>query len=220
MVALTKKQEQALLFIRDTSESNHTPPTLRELCQYMGYRAIGSAQDVVASLRRKGYLKPSDSHKARSLIVSEAGYLYGRSQDDLLAEDGSFKVPCLGRVPAGNPVEAVEERVGLLRVSQSLLSLNGASRKPRLFAVQAEGESMINAGILDGDWLVVKCQDEGEKGDIVVARLADEATVKRLARDRKGWYLKPENDAFEPIYAKDRPFEVIGKVVALQRTLH
>jgi repressor LexA len=90
-----------------------------------------------------------------------------------------------------------------------------------LFALKAKGESMVGAGILDGDWLVVASQQTAPANSIVVARLEGEATVKRLMKDRsRGWYLKPENPAFKPVYAEDRQFEIIGRVVALQRGFH
>ena len=89
-----------------------------------------------------------------------------------------------------------------------------------LFAVRTFGNSMIEAGILDGDWLVVKVQKEAEPGSVVVARVDGDVTCKRLMNDlKKGWFLKPENPEFSPIYAKDESFEIVGRVIALQRTI-
>lgn len=215
---LTAKQEKVLIYIRDHAEETGAPPTLRELCSFMGYRAIGSAQDVVAALRKKGYLQASDRQRARSLLVTEAGRLFGRAGEDLDGDPNTYAVPCLGTIPAGNPLEAVEERVGTLRLSSSILGPK-KQKAPRLFALKATGESMVEAGILDGDWLVVQSMKEARKGEIVVARVNGDATVKRLERDQVGWFLKPENTNFNPIYAKDSPFEVIGRVVALQRAI-
>jgi repressor LexA len=221
MEPLTKKQEKAFLFIRTTTETRFSTPTLRELCEYMGYKSIGSAQDVVATLRRKGYLIQKDTHKARALHITPEGKKYGRPDDDLVSDGSTLAVPCLGKVPAGNPIEAIEERVGVLRVSYSTLGLDKRSlRSRKLYAVKADGESMVGAGILDGDWLVVRSQKTADPGEIVVALFDGEATVKRLEKDRKGWFLKPENPDFSPIYASDGQLEVIGKVIALQRTVH
>ena len=217
---LTETQGKALVFIRGVSESKGTTPTLRELCDYMGYKSIGSAQDVVAALRRKGYLKATDTRKARSLMVTREGKSYGRPEEDLMHDTNTLAVPCLGKVPAGHPLEAIEERVGVLRVSYDLLGTDRRAKGKTLYALQADGESMVGAGILDGDWLVVRAQLEAEKDDVVVAMIGEEATVKRLKKDRKGWYLKPENPLFENTYAKDRPFKILGKVVALQRSMH
>ena len=131
----------------------------------------------------------------------------------------TFVIPCLGFVPAGNPVEAVDEHIGTMRMSIAAFS-KPAPRADQLFAVKAKGESMIGAGIFDGDWLVVKLDAEPPKESIVVARLEGDVTVKRLVKDKTdGWFLKPENPAFRPLYAKDQPFEIVGQVLALQRSL-
>ncbi len=216
MSQLTAKQEKVLTFIRDSAERQGAAPTLRELCLYMGYKSIGSAQDVVAALRKKGFLKPQDSQRARALLVTDLGRDYGRADwDD--GDENTLVVPCLGQVPAGNPLEAIGERIGVLRLSRSMIP----RKQPKnLYALQAKGLSMVDAGILDGDWLVVESVDEADPGDIVVASLDGESTVKRLVKDRhKGWGLMPENSAFAPIYARDVMFKVIGRVIALQRSL-
>ncbi len=216
MEELTARQRKALDVIRKHTEKHGIAPSLRELCDYMGYAAIGSAQDMVASLRRKGFLKSAPKQRARSLILKDTP----SSRSHAIAYepvDHAWTIPILGSVPAGVPVEAIEDVVGTLKISPELIP----SPKPlphQLFALQAEGESMVEAGILDGDWLIVKKQEEAPKGSIVIAMLGDEATVKRLERDsKKGWYLKPENPRFKPIFAAEEPFEVIGRVIALQR---
>lgn len=214
---LTAKQEKALIFIRDVAEDVGTPPTLRELCEFMGYSSIGSAQDVVAALRKKGYLQNHATQRARALLVTDKGLQHGRQDDGYhFDDDNTFAIPCLGQIPAGNPVEAIAERVGVLRLSKSLLP---KVKPDGLYALQASGLSMINAGICDGDWLVVESTEEAKKGQIVVAELEGEATVKRLEQDPRGWFLKPENPDFSPIYACDVLFKVVGRVVALQRAM-
>ena len=184
----------------------------------MGYRAIGSAQDIVAALRKKKYLVTPKNQSARSLsLTNAANKLFHKPTLTELAN--LYQVPCLGSVPAGNPVEAVEEHVGTLTISPEIMKKH--HRKPRqLFALQASGWSMKNAAINDGDWLIVKQSKDAQNGQIVVARLEEEATVKRLAHHKtRGYYLKPENDDFDPIYGDKQPFEIIGTVVALQRTV-
>ena len=215
---LTSKQERVLNFIRDRIEQENSAPTLRELCDHMGYKSIGSAQDMVAALRRKGFLEQPHAQKARYLVLTEQGRFYGRQEPfaNFDYEEDTLLVPCLGSVPAGLPIEAVEDAVGSLIIGRSSL---GAHGKAEVFALKAEGDSMIDAGILDGDWLVVEGTKEAKKGDVVVAQFGTEATVKRLAKDEEGWYLQPENKDFKRIYAKKKPFEVVGKVIALQRKL-
>jgi repressor LexA len=216
MDKLTATQSKALSFIREATHRNSVPPSLRELCEYMGYSAIGSAQDLVNALRRKGYLANPDKQAARNLTVTREAL----RDPGLESTPEMLVVPCLGAVPAGNPLEAVEERVGTLRMSTSMFGKNIPSPR-ELFALRASGSSMVDAGILDGDWLVVRGCKNAAAGSIVVARTeSGDATVKRLMRDKsRGWYLKPENAGFKPIFAAEKPFEVIGQVVALQRQM-
>ncbi len=219
MQNLTPRQLKAFDFIKSHSERMGYAPTLRELCDFMGYKAVGSAQDVIASLRKKGFITTPLKQAARSLILSDKGKaFYGvklLGRQDLT---DSFLVPCLGAVPAGVPLEAIEDHSGYLRVSTSLLPRSVSH--DNLFALQAKGLSMVHAGILDGDWLVIQQQPDAPSGTIVVAQVGDSATVKRLCFEkRRGWYLKPENPDFHEIFADVEPFNVLGRVVALQRTM-
>jgi repressor LexA len=182
----------------------------------MGYSAIGSAQDLINALRKKGYLETPDKQAARSLFLTRRARVEQEIADD---DPYTFVVPCLGAVPAGDPREAIEDSVGTLRMSRTMFA-KPLPAPESLFALRASGLSMMNAGILDGDWLVVKSCGDAPSGSIVVARVDGEATVKRLMRDRKsGWFLQPENPEFEPIFAVDDPFEIVGQVVALQRSI-
>lgn len=216
--SLTGKQSKALEFIFKSLTYSGTAPTLRELCSFMGYSAIGSAQDIVTALRKKGFLLQPEKQSARSLILSDKAL----SQFELKVDSSdanTFSIHCLGAVPAGNPLESVEERIGTLRMSISMFQ-KPFPNPDKLFALKASGDSMIEAGIFDGDWLVVHNQKEANSGDIVVARFGDNSTVKRLMKNTQGWYLKPENKTLKNIYASvDEPFEIVGKVMALQRTI-
>ena len=216
MDKLTATQARALDFIRDHIEREGAPPTLREICQHMGYRAVGSAQDLVHALRRKGFLEEGARQAARALRLTAEGQHHG----GLVEKVGTdvLTVPVLGSVPAGDPAQALEERVGFLPLSRSLLP-RPLPRASELFALTAKGDSMIGAGILDGDLLVVRRRSEASPGAIVVARLEGDATVKRLMQDRRGWFLKAENPRFPARYAADSAFEIIGQVIALQRAV-
>jgi repressor LexA len=213
MSKLTTTQEKALAFIRASIDRHGVAPTLREICAHMGYRAVGSAQDIVSALRKKGYLVENERQTARGIVPTDHGRR-GEIDDPEL-----FLIPCLGSVPAGNPVEAIEDHVATLRFSKSLLP-KPTPRPDELFALRASGDSMIGAGILDGDWLVVRVSKEAPKDSIVVARVDGDVTVKRLKADkRSGWFLQPENPRFKPIYAADRQFSIVGQVLALQRSI-
>lgn len=222
MPELTSVQEKALSFIFDQSKAKGSAPTLRELCDYMGYKAIGSAQDLVKALRRKGFLVQPEKQRARSLRLTDRAFFMfeglAESVANTFSGENAVDVPCLGAVPAGNPVEAIEERVGMIRMSLSMFAKPVRHTK-ELFAVRASGLSMVEAGILDGDWLVAESCSDASNGDVVIARLTDDATVKTLRQDERGWFLQPENPDFAPIYADESPFEVVGRVVALQRFL-
>ncbi|MEI8026776.1 MAG: transcriptional repressor LexA [Pseudomonadota bacterium] len=212
---LTPAQFKALKCFRSFLEDSGSSPTLRELAQEMGYGAVGSAQDVVKALQKKGFLSIPEKHLSRSLRLTEkAEELLGVAKS---AVEDFFQIPKLGNVPAGNPILAIEEKVGTLLISKSLVSKNAKPKKgllDNLFALAATGDSMIGAGILDGDWLIVESTPVAALGDIVIARLDGDATVKRLAKVRGKWALKPENPDFNVITS---PFEIVGRVVALQR---
>lgn len=219
---LTPKQEKAFSYIRDHREKKGNSPTLREICRFMGYKSVGSAQDIVAVLRKKGYLETPKKQIARSFQPTLRGRFHGKLSQNRFKnptkEEGIVSIPCLGSVPAGNPLEAIEHNDDVLCLSTNQFG-NSKSIPSNLYALKAQGTSMINAGIQDGDWLVFASQKNADPGNIVVARFHNgEATIKRLLADREnGWFLKPENPEFSLIYAKDRPFEVVGKLLALQR---
>jgi repressor LexA len=215
---LTTTQAKALEYIRGAIERTGVPPSLREICSHMGYSAIGSAQDLLTALRRKGFIAENERQAARTILLTPMA-----RQQVAMSDEGDFNtfvIPCLGAVPAGNPVEAVEDHIGTLRMSIALLP-RPHPRADELFALRAVGESMIGAGILDGDWLVVKVQPSAPRDTIVVARVDGDVTVKRLVLDkaRNVFFLKPENPRFQPMYADEQPFEIVGQVVALQRSL-
>lgn len=218
MEKLTSKQQKAFNYIHTHTQTKGYSPSLREICHFMGYKAVGSAQDVIASLRRKGYLELPIRHKARTLVISD------QAKQQFVSplpeeERDSVSIPLLGSVPAGHPLEAIENNAGSLKVSLSLLPKPTPALQS-LFALQASGSSMVGAGILDADWLIVKSQEEAPSGSIVVALVEGEATVKRLVQDAsKGWYLKPENPDFKPIFASEKDFQVVGRVLGLQRTI-
>lgn len=219
MRKLTDKQFKALKFIYDYQAENQVAPTLREVCQHMGYRAIGSAQDIINALRQKAYLTTPDRQSARALLLSDAAKQLFTSERDSTNEN-TLQIPCIGEVPAGLPIEAIEQELGFIEVSRKILPSKNLNDS-ELFALQAKGESMIGAGILNEDWLIVRTQETATEGSIVVARTgSDSVTVKRLMKEtKKGWFLKSENPNFNPIYADVQEFSVIGKVVAVMRSL-
>jgi repressor LexA len=213
---LTKIQAKALDFIRTSLERSGTAPTLRELCAFMGYSAIGSAQDLVAALRRKGFLHTPDKQSARSLVLTpKAIALHEPSHQ---STDTTYVIHCLDELPAGSPLESKEDRTGTLRISVSMFP-RPYPNPETIFALKFQGDSMVDAGIIDGDWLVVNYQSFVEPGRIVVAKYQNKHIVNRLMKDRNGWYLRPENTSHNIIRPtkEEEPFDIIGEVIASQR---
>lgn len=198
---ITDKQRQTLKAIRAFIERQKFPPTMQELGEVLGIRAA-SAHEQVTQLVRKGYLS-RQPRKARSLVIV-------REPAARIATLAS--VPLLRRVAAGPLMLAEENVCGEVLVDENI------ARRGRCFALTVSGDSMINAGMADGDIVVVRQQPVAESGDIVVALIGDEATVKRLHIHNDDIELRPENPAYRPIpVGPDDELRILGKVVAVRR---
>lgn len=174
------------------------PPTIREVQEAFGFRSVESARAQLDALVHEGLLAKAEG-KAR-------GYrLPGRDRPPAL-------VPLLGRVQAGRLSEAMQEPEGYL-------SIDTRTKNEELFALRVRGESMTGAGILPGDVVIVRRQPEAEPGDVVVAMVEDEATVKTLRRKGGRWILQPENSDFPPIIPPPQTLLILGKVVEVRRYL-
>lgn len=197
---ITDTQINALKEIRRFTNHRGFPPTMKELADILGI-SHASAHGQVNQLVRKGYLK-REARKARSLAIV-------REPEDTLSV--MTAIPIVGRVAAGRPILAVENIVGEIMVEGRI------ARSGRCFALEVAGDSMVNAGIRERDLVVVREQPVAENGDIVVALLEDEATVKRLfIRDEK-IELRPENPKHRPIpVGPDDGLRILGKVVAVR----
>lgn len=193
MKPLTKSQQKIYDFLKDRSQYG-IPPSVREICAATGLKSTSTVHAHLKALENLGYI-------SRDAGLNRAIHIEGCEQ--------TAQVPILGKVTAGLPILAVEEIQGYLPITAS------QQRSRELFALTVQGESMKNAGILDGDYVVVERTPTARDGDIVVALIEDEATVKRLYRETDCVRLQPENDAFEPIYAKE--VIILGKVVSVVR---
>ena len=224
MTFLTQTQTEVLEKIRRELEARDSPPSLRELAGALGYKSDGSLMQLINILRDKGFMEAPGPDKERShhrsFALTDKGKTFGRKPYENLEDADTLTFPILGQVPAGNPIEAVEARTGVLTISRSFLP-PPRPRSDQVFALRAKGQSMIDAAIMDGDTVIVKLQKTAQPRDIVVARFDDGGvTVKRLMKDKHGReYLKPENKDFKPMYGDERPFDLIGKVVAVLRAL-
>ena len=193
MKPLTKSQQKIYDFLKDRSQYG-IPPSVREICAATGLKSTSTVHAHLKALENLSYI-------SRDAGLNRAIHIEGCEQ--------TAQVPILGKVTAGLPILAVEEIQGYLPITAS------QQRGRELFALTVQGESMKNAGILDGDYVVVERTPTARDGDIVVALIEDEATVKRLYRETDCVRLQPENDAFEPIYAKE--VIILGKVVSVVR---
>ena len=191
-----ENQQKILDFIKMEIEQKGYPPSVREICAGVGLKSTSTVHAHLNHLEQQGLIR-RDSTKPRALEVIDGTQARGRS------------IPLVGKVTAGLPILAIENIEEYLVLPQDIFG------RDELFGLRVQGESMIEAGILDGDVIVVRPQNNAENGEIVVAMIEDEATVKRIYYEKKRVRLQPENRFMEPIYAEN--VQVVGKVVALFR---
>ena len=191
-----ESQLKILSYIRDELNSKGYPPSVREICRAVGFKSTSTVHAHLNTLERKGLIR-RDPTKPRAIEVLENPLAKGRV------------VPLVGKVTAGQPILAVENIEDEIVLPQDIV------RSSDVFALRVEGESMIDAGILDGDIVIIHKQSNADNGQIVVAMIEDEATVKRIFYEERRVRLQPENPAMQPIYANE--VTVLGKVVALLR---
>jgi len=208
MQGLTKRQEQTLDFIRESIRGHGYPPTLREIGEHMGIRSTNGVNDHLRALERKGYLRREDM-KSRALRLVE-------DEPDAAGEE-VVQVQVLGRVAAGVPILAEENVIDTVHVDRMMVR-GGRD----VFGLKVQGDSMIDAGILNGDYIFVRKQSAAERGDIVVALIGDEATVKYYFPEADYVRFQPANEAMAPILVRATDFRstmLIGKVVGVYRKL-
>ena len=214
MQGLTKRQEQTLDFIRSSIEDRGYPPTLREIGEHMGIRSTNGVNDHLRALERKGYLTREDM-KSRALKLVEDQM--AAPANKLNAEEDLIEVRVLGRVAAGLPLYAEENVIDTVRVDRMLVR---GGRE--VFGLRVTGDSMIDAGILSGDYIFVKKQSTADRGDIVVALIGDEATVKYFYPERDYGRFQPANGQMAPILVRPSDFKstmLLGIVVGVYRRL-
>ncbi|MFQ6832435.1 transcriptional repressor LexA [Butyricicoccus pullicaecorum] len=195
MKKLSEKQKRILEYIAEATAAQGYPPSVREIGKHVGLSSSSSVHAQLIKLREKGYLE-KDDHKTRALVVKGAAASVPQ-------------VPILGQVTAGMPILAVEDIEGYLPYEQ-------ASGYGEYFALRIKGDSMIGAGILNGDYIIVRQQNTATPGQIVVAMIEDEATCKTLKVEDDGHvWLMPENPDYSPIDGEGAV--ILGVVTALHR---
>jgi repressor LexA len=204
MVKLTKKQKAILDFIAQFSIKNNFPPTYLDICNRFKL-TIGTVQDHISALIRKKYLdKKKDLARGFKILRKGDGSLYPAKKD-------MDQIPLYGNVAAGQPLLAANNIEGYVYMEKTLKGHHIH------FALKVKGDSMIDSGIYDGDIAIVRKQETAESGDLVIALLDDEATLKTFKRQRIKAYLEASNPKYESI--TNRPFMIIGKVIELRRNL-
>ncbi len=200
---LSPKQQLILTCIKDSLKDRGYPPSVRELCASVGLSSTSTVHSHLNTLEKKGYIK-RDPSKPRTIEV------LGDDESNWL-KDCVDAVPVIGKVTAGEPILAVENIEEYFPLPKQITRSNDT------FMLNVKGNSMINAGIFDGDQIIVRKQDSAYNGEIVVAMIEDEVTVKKFYKESDRFRLQPENDTMEPIYTKD--LTILGKVVGLFRKM-
>ncbi len=202
---LTKRQQTVLETIRSWIRQRGYPPTIRELGKLLGIKSLRGVTTHLDAIQKKGFLKREPRARSISLL-------------DLVAPfEQAMRIPILGRIRAGAPMLAQEQVEGHVVIDGAWIGPGGQPGSEH-FALQVRGDSMINAGILDGDFVIVRQQPVVQNGEIAVALLDDEATVKRFYQEEERVRLQPEHPSMEPlIVTKPQEVTVLGKVVAVFR---
>ena len=217
---LTDRQRAVLDFIVESIQDRGYPPTLREIGNHLGIKSTNGVNDHLRALERKGYLTREDM-KSRTLrpapdILREAEpdpYIPGPAP----VPSDMMEIPILGRVAAGQPLEAIETPMDTVRIDRMLVNARG-----EVFGLRITGDSMIEAGIFDGDYVFVRKQREAPRGAIVIALVGDEATCKYFYPERQHIRLEPANSQMAPILIPKtdwRDTQILGLVVGVYRRL-
>jgi repressor LexA len=197
---ITKKQEEILEYIKNEILERGFPPSVREICQAVNLKSTSSVHSHLESLEKNGYIR-RDPTKPRAIEILDDSFQMLRRE--------MVNVPVVGTVAAGMPLLAEQNIESYFPIPSEYMP-NSQS-----FILTVKGESMINAGILNGDRVLVQSQSVAENGDIVVALIDDSATVKRFYKENGHFRLQPENDAMEPIIVDD--LQILGKVFGVMR---
>ncbi|MEX5942724.1 transcriptional repressor LexA [Mammaliicoccus sciuri] len=206
MKELTKRQSEIYQFIKHIVQTKGYPPSVREIGLAVGLASSSTVHGHLSRLEEKGYIK-RDPTKPRAIEITE-------SVGENINQENTIHVPVIGKVTAGIPITAVENVEEYFPLPAHFTSTHNSN----IFILDVIGDSMIEAGILDGDKVIVRSQSIAENGDIIVAMTEDdEATVKRFYKEETRYRLQPENSTMEPIYLDN--VTVLGKVVGLFREM-
>ena len=212
--SLNKREKSILKYIEKQIKKNGYPPSVREIGQAVGLKSTATVHGYLAALEKKGYIK-KESQKGRTLKLLKGGALEEATQEtfekDFYSNREMVNVPIIGKITAGEPILAVENVTDTFPIP---LDFVGNSES---FMLVVRGESMIEAGILSGDYILVRKQNTAINGEIVVALIEDEATVKTFYKEQDHIRLQPENSTMEPIIVTN--CEILGKFTGVFRKM-
>lgn len=200
---ISAKQLEILEYIKSQIFEKGYPPAVRDICEAVNLKSTSSVHSHLATLERNGYIR-RDPTKPRAIEILDNNFQAIRRSGCEVAS-----VPVVGRVAAGEPILAVQNIESYFPIPMDILA------NKETFMLVVKGQSMINTGILDGDYILVESQSTAENGDIVVALVEDSATVKRFFKEDDHYRLQPENDYMEPIIVDK--VDIVGKVIGLFR---
>ena len=210
---LTDRQRRIYDFIKDANDLRGYPPTIREICDATGLNSTSSVSYQLDNLENFGFIKRFPN-QPRAMQVVDVERLpqeptASSTFTDTSGDDTAAFVPLVGRIAAGTPILAEENIEDVMPLPRDVVGYGD------LFMLQVVGESMINASICDGDWVIVRSQNVADNGDIVAALIDEEATVKTFLHNDSGVWLMPQNPVFDPIPGEHA--RIMGKVVAVLR---
>ncbi|WP_153127474.1 transcriptional repressor LexA [Peribacillus tepidiphilus] len=207
MNKLSKRQQDILEFIKEEVKKKGYPPSVREIGEAVGLASSSTVHGHLARLESKGLIR-RDPTKPRAIEILDI------EEDAHIPRRGVINVPLVGKVTAGQPITAIENVEEYFPLPEHL-----AGHDEQVFMLEIMGESMIEAGIHDGDYVIVRQQKTANNGDIVVAMTDEnEATVKRFFKEKDHFRLQPENSSMDPIILKN--VSILGKVIGLYREIH
>ena len=197
---LNVQEKRVFDYLKEQIREKGYPPSVREICAALGFKSTSSAHQYIARLAEKGYIDKGNL-KTRAIKI--------------VGDEPTISIPIVGKVAAGEPILAQENIEDYFSIGESFFSQSDL--KNDTFVLKVQGESMINAGINNGDYIIVTRQDTARNGQIVVAMIDGDATVKTFYKEKDHVRLQPENDTMEPIIVKD--VQIVGKVVGLFRKI-
>ena len=208
---LTSRQEEILEYINKYSKENRMPPTVREIGNHFEISSTNGVRSILAALIKKGYINRSP-RLSRGIEVIDND----KSGNVAEAPSNTIEIPIVGRVAAGTPILAVQNLEGTVTIDRDFLAC-----RSDVFALRVKGDSMINAGIFDGDLIFARQQKTAERGEIIVAQIDNEATVKYCHPLADHVELRPANPRYRPIIVKnDKDFTIAGKLIGVMRKVN